>query len=283
MTAGPGPEAESERGAGPGPGAEAERGAGPEAEAERGAGPEAESERGAGPGPGPGYGIAPGAWPLLGHLPHLLGRPLDFLDSLPAYGDVVRVRMGPRTLHVVSHPELVRRVLTDRRHFDRGGVLYDKIRAVLGNGLATCPNAEHRWQRRALQPAFHHGLMDRYAAAMTAEIQNLTARWRPGTVVDVTEEMFRLTTAVAVRTLFSAGITPGAAEELRAALDVLLRAVYTRVVLPAVDRVPSPARRRYRLALARWRTGVAAIVASYRAAGVDHGDALSLLLAARDE
>ncbi|MFI8911528.1 cytochrome P450 [Streptomyces sp. NPDC053513] len=229
------------------------------------------------------HGQAPGAWPLLGHLPYLATRPLAFLDSLPGHGDVVRVRMGTRTAHVVSHPALVRRVLTDRGSFDRSGALYEKVRALLGNGLATCPNAEHRDQRRVLQPAFHPSLMGRYAAVMTAEAQALTAPWRSGAVVDVTEEAFRLTTAVAVRTLFSAGITPRAAEELREALEVLLRGVYTRVVAPAVDRVPSPSRRRYQRALGRWRTGVAAIVASYRATGVDHGDALSLLLAVRDE
>ncbi|MEV4426776.1 cytochrome P450 [Streptomyces sp. NPDC049602] len=249
------------------------------------AGPAPESTPPAAPeaAPAPRYGQAPGAWPLLGHLPYLATRPLAFLDSLPGHGDVVRVRIGTRTAHVVSHPALVRRVLTDRRSFDRTGVLYEKVRALLGNGLATCPNDEHRGQRQALRPAFHHSLMDRYAAVMTAETQALTAHWRPGAVVDVTEEAFRLTTAVAVRTLFSAGITPHAAEELREALEVLLRGVYTRVVAPAVDRVPSPARRRYRSALARWRTGVAAIIAAYRTAGVDHGDALSLLLAVRDE
>ncbi|WP_317452205.1 cytochrome P450 [Streptomyces sp. CBMA370] len=226
---------------------------------------------------------APGSWPLLGHLPYLFTRPLEFLDSLPAYGGVVRVRMGPQVLHVVSDPALVRRVLTDRRSFDRDGVLYDKVRAVLGNGLATCPHAEHLGQRRTLQPAFRPGLMDRYAAVMTAENRALTERWRPGEVVDVTEEAFRLTTAVTLRTLFSAGLDPVAGEELRAALDVLLRGVYTRVVVPGVDRVPSPARRRYRRALAAWRTGVGALVAAHRASGADHGDALSLLLAARDD
>ncbi|MER8234610.1 cytochrome P450 [Streptomyces sp. NPDC094049] len=227
--------------------------------------------------------LAPGVWPLLGHLPYLVTRPLDFLGSLPAYGDVVRVRMGPRTVHVVSEPALVRRVLTDHRGFDRDGVLYDKVRAVLGNGLATCPHAEHLWQRRTLQPAFHHRLMDRHTAVMAAEIRALTDRWRPGAVVDVTEEAFRLTTAVTLRALFSAGLAPAAAEELRAALDVLLRAVYTRVVAPAVDLVPSPARRRYRRALAVWHAGVGALVAAHRAAGTDRDDALSLLLAARDD
>ncbi|MEU5217337.1 cytochrome P450 [Streptomyces sp. NPDC020807] len=228
------------------------------------------------------FGDAPGALPLLGHLPYLAARPLAFLDSLPAHGDVVRVRMGTRTLHVVHEPALVRRILTDRHDFDRGGVLYDKIRAVLGNGLATCPHAEHRRQRRALQPAFRQALMARYATTMAAETEALTARWRPGDTVDLTRETFRLTTAVAVRTLFSAGISDRAAEHLRTALEVLLPGVYTRVVAPVVDHVPSPARRRYRRALAVWRTGVADIVAAYRATGTDHEDALSLLLAARD-
>ncbi|WP_266891569.1 hypothetical protein [Streptomyces sp. NBC_00572] len=74
---------------------EPEREAAPAAEPEREAAPAAEPERQAGPGPAPGHGIAPGAWPLLGHLPYLVARPLDFLDALPAYGDVVRVRMVP--------------------------------------------------------------------------------------------------------------------------------------------------------------------------------------------
>ncbi|MGW8766140.1 cytochrome P450 [Streptomyces sp. NPDC055815] len=229
------------------------------------------------------HGDAPGAWPLLGHLPYLAGGPLAFLDSLPAHGDVVRIRMGPREVHVVSDPALVRHVLTDRRTFDRAGAAYEKVRAVLGKGLATCPNAEHRGQRLTLQPAFHHTLMARYAEVMEAETTALTARWRPGAVVDVTEEAFRLTTAVVVRALFSTGLTHHTTEVLRAALDVLLRGLYVRVAAPAVDLVPSPGRRRYRRALARWRAEVAAIIAAYRAGGTDRGDVLSLLLAARDD
>ncbi len=226
---------------------------------------------------------APGGVPLLGHLPALLSRPLDFLDTLPGCGDPVRVRVGPREMYVVSAPELVQQVLADRAGYDRTGPLYAKIRAFLGNGLASCPHADHRRLRRIVQPAFHHALLPRYAAAMTDGAAALTARWRAGQVVDVTHEAFRLTTAVAVRTLFSAGLEPRAAEALRGALDVLLRGIYRRVVLPAADLLPTPARRTYRRALATWHAGVAAIIADYRARGIDRGDVLSLLLAARDE
>ncbi|GLW52520.1 cytochrome P450 [Kitasatospora phosalacinea] len=226
---------------------------------------------------------APGGVPLLGHLPALLTRPLAFLDTLPGYGDPVRVRVGPREMYVVSEPELVQRVLADRVAYDRTGPLYAKIRAFLGNGLASCPHAEHRRLRRIVQPAFRRALLPHYAAAMTDEAAALTAGWRAGQVVDVTREAFRLTTAVAVRTLFSAGLPPRAAEDLRGALDVLLRGIYLRVVLPAADLLPTPARRAYRRALATWHAGVAAIITDYRARGIDRGDVLALLLAARDE
>ena len=225
----------------------------------------------------------PGGLPLLGHLPAMVTRPLAFLDTLPAHGDLVRVRIGPREMYVVGAPELIRQVLTDRAGFDRTGPLYAKIRTFLGNGLASCPRADHQRLRRIVQPAFRQALLPRYAEAMTAETAALTARWRAGQTVDVTREAFALTTAVAVRTLFSAGLSDAVAERLRHALDVLLRGLYLRIVLPAADLLPTPARREYRRALRTWHAGVAAIIADYRARGVDHGDVLSLLLAARDE
>ncbi|MGW4382147.1 cytochrome P450 [Kitasatospora sp. NPDC004531] len=226
---------------------------------------------------------APGGLPLLGHLPAMIRRPIAFLDTLPAHGDLVRVRIGPRDLYLVGAPELIRRVLTERDDFDRSGPLYAKIRTFLGNGLATCPHADHQRLRRIVQPAFQRALLPRYAETMTAETAALTARWRSGQTVDVTHEAFTLTTAVAVRTLFSAGLTADAAERLRHALDVLLRGLYRRVVLPATDLLPTRARREYRRALRTWHAGVAAIIADYRARGRARDDVLSMLLGARDE
>jgi hypothetical protein len=42
-------------------------------------------------------------------------RPLALLDSLPAHGDLVEIRLGPRPAYVVCHPGLARQVLTDFR------------------------------------------------------------------------------------------------------------------------------------------------------------------------
>ena len=67
------------------------------------------------PATAPRFGRAPGAWPFLGHVVALQRRPLALLDSLPAHGDLVEIRLGPRPAYVVCHPALARQVLTDLR------------------------------------------------------------------------------------------------------------------------------------------------------------------------
>ena len=99
------------------------------------------------PATAPQFGRAPGAWPLLGHVVALQRRPLALLDSLPAHGDLVEVRLGPRPAYVVCHPGLARQVLTDFRLFDRTGLVYERVRTAMGNGLASAAHQDHRRQR----------------------------------------------------------------------------------------------------------------------------------------
>src|SRR5262245_51578322 len=100
-------------------------------------------------------GSAPGALPLVGHSLSLVYAPLWFVISLPAHGDLVRIRLGPIEAIVVCAPELVRQVLLNDRVFDKDGPFYDRTRAAFGDGLATCPHGLHRRQRRLAQPSFH--------------------------------------------------------------------------------------------------------------------------------
>ena len=97
------------------------------------------------------FGRAPGAWPFLGHVVALQRRPLSLLDSLPAHGDLVEVMLGPRPAFVVCHPDKARQVQTDFRGFDRTGLVYDRVRMAMGNGLATVRQQDHRRQRLIMQ------------------------------------------------------------------------------------------------------------------------------------
>src|SRR6266487_2062382 len=231
----------------------------------------------------PQFGRAPGAWPFLGHVVALQRRPLALLDSLPAHGDLVEIRLGPRPAYVVCHPGLARQVLTDLRGFDRTGLVYERVRTAMGNGLASAAHADHRRQRLIMQPAFRHEHLRGYVAVMRQEITAAMARWHDGDRVDLVDEMFTLTTTIALRALFSSQLDPAQAERLRRAFDTFLRGIYTRAVLPLAGRLPTPGNRRYARAVASWRAQVSELIESYRQSGADRGDLMSRLLAARDD
>jgi len=235
------------------------------------------------PATAPQFGRAPGAWPLLGHVVALQRRPLALLDSLPAHGDLVEVRLGPRPAYVVCHPGLARQVLTDFRLFDRTGLVYERVRTAMGNGLASAAHTDHRRQRLIMQPAFRHEHLRGYAAVMRQEITATMASWHDGAHVDLVDEMFTLTTTIALRALFSSQLDPARAEHLRRAFDTFLRGIYTRAVLPLAGRLPTPGNRRYHKAVATWRAQVSALVENHRQSGADRGDLMSRLLAARDD
>jgi cytochrome P450 len=235
------------------------------------------------PATAPRFGRAPGAWPFLGHVVALQRRPLALLDSLPAHGDLVEIRLGPRPAYVVCHPALARQVLTDLRGFDRTGLVYERVRTAMGNGLASAAHQDHRRQRLIMQPAFRHEHLRGYVAVMRQEITVLMETWRDGDRVDLVDEMFTLTTTIALRALFSSHLDPAQAERLRRAFDTFLRGIYTRAVVPLAGRLPTLGNRRYHQAVATWRANVSNLIEAYRRTEADRGDLMSRLLAAHDD
>ncbi|MFF4219668.1 cytochrome P450 [Streptomyces nondiastaticus] len=210
-------------------------------------------------------GRAPGARPLTGHLTALYRTPLPFLDGLPRHGDLVEIRVGRRPVFVLCHPALVRRVLTDDRVYDRDGASYERSRRAMGNGLATCPQAEHRAQRRLMQPAFRPDHLTRYAAVMERAIGETADGWRHGRETDLGRELFLLATKTAVRALFGADLPPAEARELHDALDTFLKGIYRQSLLPWAARLPTPGNRRYARALACWRAHTTRLIGTHRA------------------
>lgn len=225
----------------------------------------------------------PGALPVLGHFLPLHRDPLRFMGALPAYGDLVPIRIGPLRPLVVCDPKLAHQVLTDLRGFDRCGFVYERVRAAMGAGVATAPYTEHRRQRLIMQPAFHARHLPDYAEVMQLQTGALLDAWPDGGVVDMVEEMFRLTTSIALRALFSTQLDPADAEQLRHAFEIFLRGTYTQIALPGLGRLPLPANRRYHAALRQWREQVGSLIARYRKQGGDERDLMARLLAARGE
>ncbi|MER7701545.1 cytochrome P450 [Kitasatospora sp. NPDC097605] len=226
---------------------------------------------------------APGHVPLLGHAPALLRDPLGFVASLPARGDLVRLRLGPQTVVMVCDPGLVRHVLVQDDVFDKGGPLFERLRDVLGYGLGTCPHSLHRRQRRLCRPAFGADRLPGYAAVMTGTAEETLAAWRDGQVVDVPRELATMTARVALAAMFSSSLPAHVTQGMLGDLDAVMRGLIRQVITPSpLTKVPTPAARRYRRACIRLRRSVEQVIAERRRDGGDHHDLLAALMAAHD-
>jgi cytochrome P450 len=228
---------------------------------------------------------APGAVPVLGHALQLWRRPLEFLASLPALGDLVGIRLGPRTAYLACHPDVVMRVLLEARTFDKGGPLFEKARLLVGNGLVSSGWEDHRTQRRMLQPVFHPSRMPGYVSLMREEIEETVARWQEGEAFDVSDAMHALTLRITARTMFAMKVGERAVPEVAHCMPIIMRGVYQRMVAPLgwKERLPTPANRRFDAVRARMHAVIGETIESQRRDGTDHGGLLSVLVGARDE
>ncbi|MFD5419119.1 cytochrome P450 [Streptomyces sp. NPDC127069] len=226
---------------------------------------------------------AAGARPVLGHLLPLLRDPLGFLTSLPPQGDAVRVRIGPTDVVVLCDPQLMHEVLRNDRVFDKGGQLFDRYRESLGDGLGTCPHSRHRRQRRLVQPAFHPDRMPGYTEIIAVQTATQVGAWREGQVLDVMAETTALAARNVAAALFSDALSPTARTRIAQDLATIMAGIFRRMLTPPpLDRLPTPATRRYFQACTRLRHTIDEALAQRRTTDTDHGDLLSMLLSARD-
>jgi cytochrome P450 len=227
----------------------------------------------------------PGRWPVLGHTVPLLRNPVKLFTSLPAHGEVVKLHLGPLPVHVVTTPELSWQVLaTDADKFDKG-LVFDKMRPLFGDGLATSNGELNRRQRRLVMPAFGRTRIAGYAEnTMTKLAGELASSWQPGEVVQFDRRMQDLVLTIAGQTLFSTALGDEALAEIQRSIPVMLKYVLIRAFSPKfVEKLPIPPNRKFDAAAARLREVIGQTVVTAREQGADHGDLLSMLLLARDE
>src|SRR5215210_7341317 len=235
---------------------------------------------------------------LVGSLRDFRGhRLIDTMEQARAkYGDVVKFRVGPRTVHIVSHPGLAERVLVKEKgtflKIQEGTNRQVGLGLVLGEGLLT--NRDHdSWftRRRMLQPVFHR----RRVAAMTDEMvaagQKMLSRWEdlyaPEDVLDLHEEMMRVTLDVINRTMFGADVTQEASR-VGMAMTILTRYAFAQAGNPfsVPPWVPTRRNREFQRALETIDSVVLGLIRARQAARDSgeppRGDLLDMLLDAED-
>ncbi|MEW2250753.1 MULTISPECIES: bifunctional albaflavenone monooxygenase/terpene synthase [unclassified Streptomyces] len=229
--------------------------------------------------------LAGGGVPLLGHGWKLARDPLRFMSTLRDHGDVVRLKLGPKTVYAVTTPELTGAIaLSPDYHI--AGPLWESLEGLLGKeGVATANGPLHRRQRRTIQPAFRLDAIPAYGPIMEEEAHALAERFGDGRTIDCTGESFRIAVRIAARCLLRGDYMDERAERLCTALAVVFRGMYRRMVVPLgpLYRLPLPANREFNRALADLHLLVDEIIAERRASGQKPDDLLTALLDAKDE
>jgi cytochrome P450 len=229
---------------------------------------------------------APGALPLLGHLHHLRRDAIGFFQGLRPLGPVVRIGFGPKPAYVVNDPELIRRVfVTDAGDYGKG-VFWEKVRAFVGDGLASVDSGDfHLRQRRLMQPAFHRNRIAQFAETMAAHFTERARSWQPGQVLAMHTEMEQAALTLVARTFFSSRLGKEAAGALEENFPVVQQGIVSRTLSPVSwpEKLPTPGNRRFHASVRRIWAATDHAIASYRASEDDQGDLLSMLIHARDE
>lgn len=223
--------------------------------------------------------------PLLGTLVGPGRDPLRLLTRFAReHGDITYFRLGAERCYFINHPEYIRDVLVTRQHNFTKSRGLERAKKLLGEGLLTSEGQQHLRQRRLIQPAFHRERIAGYASVMADYAARLRARWRAGERLDVSKEMMRVTLAIASKTLFDTDVE-AKADAVGAAVTEVLESFWLTLVPGAdlLERLPIPALRRAHAARRRLDALIYRMIADRRASGRDHGDLLSMLVAAVDE
>ncbi|MEY7978847.1 cytochrome P450 [Streptomyces pilosus] len=229
--------------------------------------------------------LAGGGVPLLGHGWKLARDPLAFMSALRDHGDVVRLRLGPKTVYAVTTPALTGAVALSPDYII-AGPLWESLQDLLGDeGVATANGPLHRRQRRTIQPAFKLDAIPAYGPVMAEEAQALVERWASGAELDITAESFRVAVRIAARCLMRGSYMDARADRICTDLATLFSGMYQRMVVPLgpLYKVPLPANREFNRALADLHVLVDEIVADRRASGQKPDDLLTALLEAKDD
>lgn len=210
--------------------------------------------------------------------------PLAYLEKLAAeYGSFAYFQAGHQHIYFVNEPEMIRDVLVTRNSLFTKSRILQRAKSLLGEGLLTNEGASHIKQRRMVQPAFYRDHLVTYGAQMVALADKACGKLRNEAILDIDQEMMRLTLAIVGQTLFSADVEDEA-PQVGEAMNALI-AIMPLLMLPGsqfIEYVPLPATRRYLRASKLVESTIFRIMNERRASGENPGDLLSMLMNARD-
>lgn len=227
---------------------------------------------------------------LIGHARELLRDGVGFLlQSQAKYGDIVRLKLGPRVAFALFHPDHVQHVFIKRREiYTKQSRGFNKLRQVIGDGLLTSEGDFWLRQRKLSQPAFSATRLAAFASSMVIATEQTMQPWdaanRDARPIAIAEEMMALTMRIVGETLLGADVTADTSD-VGPALSLVIEEINRRIhsVWNFSERLPLRRNRRHQQALQTLDRSVQKIIDQHRNQPAASDDLLTMLMQARDE
>jgi cytochrome P450 len=205
------------------------------------------------------------------------------LTTAGRYGDLNHYTGLGRHVFQFNHPQLIEDLLLRDAGRHHRGLVMQRARMVLGQGLLTSEAPLHLRQRRLAQPAFHRQRIATYAEIITSYTAEMTSGWESGQVRNLQPDLLLLALRIVGKTLFDTNVA-AEMEQIAAAVDSFMDFLplaflpFPEVVL----KLPLPAMTRIRKGQAYLDKLIFRMIAERRKDPRDRGDLLSMLLASVD-
>jgi cytochrome P450 len=213
--------------------------------------------------------------------------PLGFLERCSReFGDVVPMRIGTGVFYLLNGPADIEAVFTNSKRFAKANLIRNPLmRRISGNGIFLSEGEFWVRQRRLLQPAFHRDRIAAYAEIMTRYATDVCARWQTTSVVEIREEMMRLTLAIVCKAQFNTEIGDSRCSEIGDAMEVLTRhfAPSPNLLRVVAGLFLPVGRQRFEAAARQLDSVIYRLIGEHGSLKPDSGDLLSMLIRAQNE
>ena len=144
-------------------------------------------------------------------------------ECAETYGDLVHYTAIGRHIYQITHPSLIEDFFLKDAAKHHRGIVMQRARAVLGEGLLTSEEPLHMRQRRLAQPAFHRNRIAGYADTIGQQAIAMTSRWQSNATLDLREEMLAIALRIVGKCLFDLNVESDAeVKKISAAVDAFM-------------------------------------------------------------
>jgi len=232
---------------------------------------------------------SPRALPLINHFHYFLGdRLATILRLQEEFGDVVRLKIGPLTVHLLMHPDFAKLVLVSNAKNYHKGRTFKKTEVYFGQGVATSEGELWRTQRRLMNPHFKPEALSEFIAVKIKVIENALDRLHKmaetNSKVDLSREFPRIAMEVVARTLFGQSVPLDRINGIIDQVDHVLKYTMRMIILPFnIPRwLPSPGNVKFNVSLSRLNQTIFEFIDHERGRSGKENSLLSVLAHAQD-